>query len=82
MFSTIPRIGIPVLRQNVTSLLTSDIATPWGGGRRVEKKRKERGEGEEGNVTVNYQINQQIEGLFLIKWRGEGVSTYSTSQFL
>ena len=66
MFSTIPRIGIPVLRQNVTSLLTSDIATPWGGGgRRVEKrrkkkegreegKRKERGEGEEGNITVNY----------------------------
>lgn len=43
MFSTIPRIGIPVLRQNVTSLLTSDIATPWGGGGRKREGR----EGEE-----------------------------------
>ena len=46
MFSTIPRIGIPVLRQNVTSLLTSDIATPWGGGGR-KREGRERGRREE-----------------------------------
>lgn len=30
MFSTIPMIGIPVFLQNVTSFLTSSIATDWG----------------------------------------------------
>ena len=62
MFSTIPRIGIPVLRQNVTSLLTSDIATPWGGGgggEEVEEGRRRRegeGGGERGGRGEEYQL--------------------------